>query len=74
MAAALPVPVRLLHRNELDDDLRSAVATAGAPVVLARVPGGWRELLGAAELDRVAGSVTAFEAAVRARLDEEATA
>lgn len=36
MAASLPVPVRLLHLNELDDDLRAAVAAAGAPVVLAR--------------------------------------
>ena len=68
MAATLPVQVRLLHLNELDDDLRAAVATAGAPVVLAREDDGWRELLGAAELDEMAGSVAAFEAAVRVRL------
>jgi hypothetical protein len=70
MAASLPVPVRLLHLNELDDDLRAAVAAAGAPVVLARDGAGWTDLLGAAELDELAGSVAAFEAAVRRRLEE----
>jgi hypothetical protein len=70
MAASLPVPVRLLHLNELDDDLRVAVAAAGAPVVLARDGAGWTDLLGAAELDELAGSVAAFEAAVRRRLEE----
>jgi hypothetical protein len=70
MAASLPVPVRLLHLNELDDDLRAAVAAAGAPVVLARDGAGWTDLLGAAELDEMAGSVAAFEAAVRRRLEE----
>lgn len=74
MVARLPVPVRLLHLNELDDDLRAAVAATRAPVVLAREAGTWRELIGAAELDEMAGSVDAFEAAVRRRLDEEATA
>lgn len=68
MVTTLPVPVRLLHLNELDEDLRGAVRRAGAPVVLAHEDGGWRELLGAAELDEMAGSVAAFEAAVRARL------
>jgi hypothetical protein len=70
MAASLPVPVRLLHLNELDDDLRAAVAAAGAPVVLARDGAGWTDLLGSAELDEMAGSVAAFEAAVRRRLEE----
>ena len=70
MAASLPVPVRLLHLNELDDDLRAAVVAAGAPVVLARDGAGWTDLLGAAELDEMAGSVAAFEAAVRRRLEE----
>lgn len=74
MVARLPVPVRLLHLNELDDDLRAAVAATRAPVVLAREAGTWRELIGVAELDEMAGSVDAFEAAVRRRLDEGATA
>jgi hypothetical protein len=68
MAARLPVPVRLLHLNELDDELAAAVAATRAPVVLAREVDGWRELIGAAELDEMAGSVSAFEAAVRGRL------
>jgi hypothetical protein len=68
MVATLPVPVRLLHLNELDDDLVAAVAATRAPVVLAREGDGWRELVGAAELDEMVGSVIAFEAAVRARL------
>ena len=74
MVARLPVQVRLLHLNELDDGLRAAVAATRAPVVLAREAGAWRELIGAAELDEMAGSVEAFEAAVRRRLDEGATA
>ena len=74
MVARLPVPVRLLHLNELDDDLRAAVASTRAPVVLAREAGTWRELVAAAELDDMAGSVDAFAAAVRRRLDEGATA
>jgi hypothetical protein len=68
MAARLPVPVRLLHLNELDDELAAAVAATRAPVVLAREVDGWRELIGAAELDEMAGSVSAFKAAVRGRL------
>ena len=74
MVARLPVPVRLLHLNELDDDLRAAVAATRAPVVLARDAGVWRELVGVAALDDMAGSVDAFEAAVRRRLDEGSTA
>jgi hypothetical protein len=68
MAATLPVRVRLLHLNELDDELAAAVAVTGAPVVLARDGGAWRELVGAQELDEMDGSVDAFAAAVRGRL------
>lgn len=69
MAATLPVPVRLLHLNELDEALRAAVATTGAPVVLAREGGAWRELVGAQDLDEMNGSVDAFAVCVRSRLD-----
>lgn len=72
MAASLPVPVRLVHLNELDDGLRAAVAAAGAPVVLARDGSGWRELVGAAELDEMAGSVSALEVVLRSRLESPA--
>ena len=74
MAATLPLPVRLLHLNELDQELRAAVAVTGAPVVLARDGREWRELVGARELDGMEGSVSAFEVAVRLRLDEEGVA
>ena len=69
MAASLPVPVRLLHLNELDDGLRASVASTGAPVVLGRDGGTWRELVGAAELDAMKGSVHALEVVLRGRLD-----
>lgn len=72
MAATLPVPVRLLHLNELDDDLAAAVAATRAPVVLARDGGAWRELVGAQELDEMDGSVDAFDVCVRSRLDGDA--
>ena len=74
MAETLPVRVRLLHLNELDDELAAVVAATRAPVVLARDGGAWRELVGAQELDAMAGSVDAFEAAVRGRLGGGGTA
>ena len=73
MAASLPVPVRLLHLNELDDELRSVVAFAGAPVVLARDDEGWRALVGGGELDAMAGSVDALEAVLVRHLGEVGT-
>jgi hypothetical protein len=72
MAAGLPVPVRLLHLNELDDELRVSVSVAGAPVVLARVGSRWRALVGAAELDEMAGSVAALETVLRRHLEAPA--
>jgi hypothetical protein len=68
MAARLPVPVRLLHLNELDDGLRASLATMRAPVVLGRDGARWRELVGAAELDAMNGSVGALETALRRHL------
>lgn len=74
VAASLPVPVRLLHLNELDDELGAAVAAAGAPVVLARDDEGWRALVEAAELDAMSGSPGALETALRRHLDPAGTA
>ena len=68
LAASLPVPVRLLHLNELDDDLAAVVAAAGAPLVLAREEAGWRVLVTGAELDGMAGSVDALGAELRRHL------
>ncbi|HEV2796796.1 MAG TPA: hypothetical protein VGV65_04195 [Nocardioides sp.] len=74
MVASLPVPVRLLHLNELDDDLEEAVAAAGAPVVLAREESGWRVLVDAAELDAMTGSVDRLGAELRRHLDRSGPA
>ncbi|MDZ5660574.1 hypothetical protein SFC79_02255 [Nocardioides sp. S-58] len=72
MAASLPVPVRLLHLNELDDGLRRAVASTGAPVVLGREGDEWRRVVGREELDEMAGSVGALEVVLRRRLGDPA--
>lgn len=72
MAASLPVPVRLLHLNELDDELRAAVAATRAPVVLGRDGSSWRELVGAAELDAMKGSVGALETVLLRHLEASA--
>ncbi|MBS2936675.1 hypothetical protein KDN32_02840 [Nocardioides sp. J2M5] len=74
MVARVPVPVRLLHLDEIDDDLRVAVAAAGAPVVLVRDGAQWREVVDADALDAMDGSVDAFEAAVREVLRREGAA
>ncbi len=72
MAASLRVPVRLLHLNELDGGLRAGVAATGAPVVLGRDGSRWRELVGAAELGAMQGSVSALEAVLRRHLKTSA--
>jgi len=60
MVARLGVPFRLLHLNELDDELRAAVAEAGSPVVFARVGGVLRVALDADQLETAGGSVERF--------------
>ena len=64
MATGLPVPIRLLHLNEMDDHIAGVVAATGAPVILGR-DDDWRELVTAAELDEMAGSVSALEVVLR---------
>lgn len=77
LAADLPLPIRLLHRNELDDELAAAVARAGAPVVLARADGGWTAIVRDDDLSVMDGSVDRLGALLRERLvaavDEELT-
>ena len=77
LAADLPLPIRLLHRNELDDELAAAVARAGAPVVLARADGGWTAIVRDDDLSMMDGSVDRLGALLRERLvaavDEELT-
>jgi hypothetical protein len=68
LVAGLPVPVRLLHRNELDADVAAAVAVTGLPVLLVHDDGGWRPLVGADELDALDGSVERLGELLRDRL------
>lgn len=69
VAARLPIPVRLVHRNETTGAERSAIEASGLPVVLGvRADGGHTTLLDAAALKRLDGSVDAFETALRAAL------
>jgi hypothetical protein len=67
--AELGLPFELLHLNEMPTDVASVVATAGAPVVLARHDDrSLSVLLDAAALDEAGGSVELFGAALSARL------
>lgn len=71
MVARLGLPSTLLHLNELPDDVAAAVAVHGSPVVLARRADGSVDLLlGTEALDRLGGSVAAFESAARTALGE----
>ncbi|GIG54195.1 hypothetical protein [Demequina activiva] len=70
MAATLPVPVRLLHRNELDADLADAIDGEPLALVAARVDGSWSVLLDAADLDGLDGDVDRFRGLLLSRLRE----
>ncbi|KGN41490.1 hypothetical protein [Knoellia aerolata] len=66
MVSRLPVPVRLVHRNEVTAAERTAWSDVGLPVVLAATPiGGHHVLLDRADLAALDGSVEAFDAALR---------
>jgi hypothetical protein len=64
----LPVPFRLVHLDERDDDVRAA-SEGATPLVLARADGRLVPVLGARELEQVAGDVPAFERLLLARLE-----
>jgi len=69
MVAGLGVPFVLLHLNELPPDVAEVVAREGSPLVLARLRDArLSQVLGAADLDVLGGSVDAFAAALRAAL------
>ena len=69
LAAELSVPIRLLHLNELADDLAVVVATVGAPVVLARAGDDWSVIVSDDELSAMDGSVDQLGMLLRERLD-----
>lgn len=72
MAARLPVPVRLVHRNETSEGERAAYGVSGLPAVLGvRADGSRTVLLGPTGLRAVAGSVDRFEQALLAALAAE---
>ena len=68
MVARLGVPFRLVHLNELSDEVAAAVRVGGSPVVLQRTADGLSVLIGPDELETLGGSVEAFEQAVRTAL------
>lgn len=69
MAEGLPVPVRLVHRNETTDAEAAACVVSGLPVVLGvRADGSHTALLAPSALKSLDGSVDAFETALRAAL------
>lgn len=72
MAARLPVPVRLTHRNETTEGERTASAASGLPAVLGvRSDGSHTVLLGPTALSSLGGSVDLFEAALLGALATE---
>jgi hypothetical protein len=72
MVAGLPVPVRLVHRNEVNEAERAASHVSGLPAVLGRrSDGSHTVLLGPTGLQAVEGSVPRFEEALRAALAVE---
>ncbi|MBK6763976.1 MAG: hypothetical protein IPG68_12220 [Micrococcales bacterium] len=68
MVVRLGVPFRLVHLNEMSDEVAGAVTRSGSPVVLQRTDAGLSVLLAPDELESLGGAVDAFEQAVRTRL------
>lgn len=67
--ARLPVPVRMVHRDERDDELRRA--TPVTPVVVARTGSGVVHLLGPADLEACRADPEALVAAVTAAVQAQ---
>lgn len=68
LEARLPLPLRLVHLNERSPALARATADR-APCVVGERRGRFTLLLDAADLERCAGSVDAFEQALLGVLD-----
>ena len=75
MVQRLGIPVTLLHRNELSQDLLDSVTEYGTPVIMARRDDGEiLPLLTSDELDNLSGSVESFESRLTAALAQQAAA
>lgn len=73
MVRRLQLPMRLVHLNEMAQDVAAEVKRHGSPLVLARLhSGGMRVLLGREALEALGGSVASFEVAVRTAIAEAA--
>jgi hypothetical protein len=71
MVTRLGLPVTLLHLNEQPRDVAAATATCGTPTLLARLADGTLlPVLGPADLERLDGSVDAFERSVVGALEQ----
>lgn len=68
-AAALPVPIEVVHRNERSPAV-AAFTGDRTPVVVAHTDRGLVEVLGPEQLDALGGDVEGFRAAVEERLGE----
>lgn len=64
VAREIGVPITLLHRNEMDEEIRAA-ANGRLPVLLARRSGRLEVVLGPAELDECRGDPRTFEHRLR---------
>ncbi|MFB7250695.1 hypothetical protein [Microbacterium sp. NPDC056234] len=70
MVARFPVPISVVHRNELDRQVAVVVSELTLPVMLARWDDGAVEVaLDAGELATMAGSVDEIEHSLRSALD-----
>ena len=75
LVADLPVPVRVVHRNETSEDERDALVVTGLPAVLGlRRDGSITALLGPTGIAAAGGSVEELGRALRSALATEGVA
>jgi hypothetical protein len=69
MVAGLGIPLEVLHRNEVGEDIARAIAAIGVPAIIGLDQnGGVQEVLSAEDLRRCNGSVTTCGAMVVEKL------
>jgi len=72
MAAELPVPIGLVHRNELEEGPAAVVARLGSPIVLGMAGDDWISVVADDELRAMDGSVDRLALLLRERLAGDA--